>query len=106
MMAVNLLNFCSVFMFAATPQRIEFERQRLEAEHDLLIAVCEVEHPILAGKRCTRITWMEDDMAKTPVGPREARLRELREARVDRNKKVIDRKVKPAGKTKGKKGRA
>lgn len=45
-------------------------------------------------------------MAKQPIGPHEQRLRELREARVARNKKLIDRKSKPAGKAKSKKGRA
>ena len=100
---VNLLDLASLFVFRATPDEIEQERQRLEAEHDMLIAVHEIEHPTLSGTICTRVTWKEDDMAKTPIGPREQRLRELREARVDKNKKLIDRKIKPAGKPKGKK---
>ena len=100
---VNLLDFASLFVFVAKPEEIEMERQRLEADHGMLIAVHAIEHPTLSGTTCTRVTWMEDVMAKQPIGPREARLRELREMRVDKNKKLIDRKVKPAGKPKGKK---
>ena len=34
-------------------------------------------------------------MAEKTMGPREQQLREMREARVEKNKKLIDRKVKP-----------
>jgi hypothetical protein len=103
MKTVNRLDISSLFVFVATPEDIEDERQRMEAEQGMVLVVCEIEHPILAGKRCTRVTWKEDDMAKQPIGPREQRLRELREQRVAANKKLIDRKTKPAGKPKGKK---
>jgi hypothetical protein len=95
--------FVSLFTFVAKPEEIEQDRQRLEAEHDMAVAVVEIEHPTLSGTVCTRVTWQEDEMAKTPIGPREARLRELREARVAKNKKPIDRKTKPTVKPKGKK---
>ena len=95
--------FRTLFTFRASAEDIEYERQRLEAEHDMAVAVVAVEHPMLSMTRCTRVTWEEDEMAKQPIGPREARLRELREQRVDKNKKLIDRKTKPKSKPKGKK---
>lgn len=103
MKTVNLLDFASLFLFVASPEQIEHERERLEAKHGLLLVVWQIEYPTLSGCRCTRITWMEDDMAKQPIGPREARLREMREARVAANKKLIDKKSKRAGKSKAKK---
>lgn len=96
-------DFRSLFLSVASPEEIELERQRLEAQYDMKVVVVAVEYPTLSGTRCTRILFEEDDMAKQPIGPREARLRELREARMVRNKKPIERKVKPAGKSKGKK---
>ena len=99
----NLLEFCSLFTFVAKREEIAIERQRLEAEHGLSIGVFQIEYPTLSGTRCTRVTWMENHMAKQPIGPREARLRELREQRVAQNKKLIDRKIKPKAKPKGKK---
>jgi hypothetical protein len=54
---VDLLDFASLFLFIATPDDIEAERQHLETIYDEPIEVFEVEHPILSGARCTRVSW-------------------------------------------------
>jgi hypothetical protein len=54
---VELLDAASLFLWVATPEDIEQERQRLEAEHDKTLAVHEIEHPTHSGARCTRVTW-------------------------------------------------
>jgi hypothetical protein len=57
MTKVDLLDFASLFLWAATKDDIEFERQRLEASYGYPIEVFEIEHPTLSGARCTRVSW-------------------------------------------------
>lgn len=57
MTQIDLLDFASLFLWVASEDDIEFERQRLEASYDYPVAVFEVEHPTLSGARCTRVSW-------------------------------------------------
>jgi len=54
---VELLEMASLFLYTATPDDIEHERQQMEALHKQRLAVHETEHPTHSGKRCTRVTW-------------------------------------------------
>lgn len=58
-------DFKTVFTFRATAEDIEYERRRLEAEHDMPVALVAVEHPMLGRTRCTRVTWEEGDNGET-----------------------------------------
>jgi hypothetical protein len=57
MTSVDLLDFASLFLWIASKDDIEFERQRLEAAYHERIEVFEVEHPTVSGARCTRVSW-------------------------------------------------
>ena len=59
MTTVNVLDFASLFLWIATPDDIEYERQRMEAIYRMKLAVFNVEHPTHSGARCTRVTWQE-----------------------------------------------
>lgn len=85
MKQVNLMDFASLFVFVAKAADIEQERQRLEAEHDMPLAVFDVEHPTLSGTRCTRVSWMEDTNGQATN--RTARATLARAARGARRKK-------------------
>jgi hypothetical protein len=54
---VDLLDAASLFLFVATPDDIEFERQHMEALYRQRLEVHEIEHPTHSGARCTRVTW-------------------------------------------------
>ena len=54
---VELLDEGSLFLYVATPDDIEHERQQMEARHRQALAVHEVSHPTHSGARCTRVTW-------------------------------------------------
>jgi len=55
--AVDLLEASSLFLYVATPDDIEHERQQMEALYQQIIAVHEVNYPTHSGARCTRVTW-------------------------------------------------
>jgi hypothetical protein len=57
----NVLDFASLFFCIATPDDIEAERQRLEAEHGIKIAVFDITYPTHSGARCTRVAWKEQE---------------------------------------------
>jgi hypothetical protein len=56
---VNVLDYASLFLWVATPEDIEYERQRLEYAYGTKLAVFEINHPTHSGARCTRVTWKE-----------------------------------------------
>ena len=58
---VNVLDYASLFLCIAKPEDIEAERQRLEAEHHMKIAVFDITHPTHSGAPCTRVAWMEEN---------------------------------------------
>jgi len=58
---VNVLDFASLFLCVVGPAEIEMERQRLEAEYGMKIAVFDVTYPTHSGARCTRVAWQEED---------------------------------------------
>ncbi|MBO0719049.1 MAG: hypothetical protein J2P55_17200 [Rhizobiales bacterium] len=57
MTKIDVLDFASLFLWVASKDDIEFERQRLEATYQHPIEVFEIEHPTLSGARCTRVSW-------------------------------------------------
>lgn len=54
---VELLEWGSLFLFVASLDDIDQERQRMEALEKRDLAVYEVTHPSHSGARCTRVTW-------------------------------------------------
>jgi hypothetical protein len=54
---VELLDAASLFLYIATLDDIDQERQRMEAIYKRDLAVQEVNHPTHSGARCTRVTW-------------------------------------------------
>jgi hypothetical protein len=59
MTTVNVLDYASLFLWIATPDDIEHERQRLEAAYCMKIEVFEVQITTRSGARVTRVTWKE-----------------------------------------------
>lgn len=55
--AVNLLDAASLFLYIATSDDIERERQQMEALHKQQLAVHHISHPTHSGTRCTRVEW-------------------------------------------------
>ena len=53
----DLLELASVFVWIASPDDIEHERQALEVKHDCKLIAFNIEHPTLSGAVCTRVTW-------------------------------------------------
>ena len=54
---VELLKQASLFLFVATPDDIEHERQQMERWHGEQLVVFDVEIVTRSGARCTRVTW-------------------------------------------------
>jgi len=54
---IDVLDRASLFLTIATPDDIEHERQKLEAELSEQIAVHDIETVTRSGTRCTRVTW-------------------------------------------------
>ena len=57
MTTVNLLEEGSLFLYIATPEEIEHERQQMEYRHKLPLKVFAVEVVTRSGARCNRVTW-------------------------------------------------
>jgi hypothetical protein len=57
MTTVDLLDAASLFLWVATPDDIEHERQRMGALYRERLAVHEITYPVHSGKRCTRVEW-------------------------------------------------
>ena len=54
---IELLDAASLFLFVASLDDIDQERQRLEMLHSRDLLVHEVSYPTHSGARCTRVTW-------------------------------------------------
>jgi hypothetical protein len=54
---VELLDAASLFLFVASLDDIDQERQQMEAIHECDLLVHEVTYPTHSGARCTRVTW-------------------------------------------------
>jgi hypothetical protein len=54
---IDVLDLASLFLCIATPDDIEHERQRMEAELGERIAVHDIETVTRSGTRCTRVIW-------------------------------------------------
>lgn len=54
---VDLLDEGSLFLYIATSDDIEHERQQMEYLHRQQLAVFNVETVTRSGVRCTRVTW-------------------------------------------------
>jgi hypothetical protein len=57
MSTVDLLEVNSLFLWIATPEEIEAERQAMEAEHKCCLAVYDVNYETRSGARVTRVVW-------------------------------------------------
>jgi hypothetical protein len=57
MATVDLLEQASLFLYVASPEDIEHERQAMEALHRQVLKVYDVEVVTRSGARCTRVTW-------------------------------------------------
>jgi hypothetical protein len=57
----NVLDEATLFLWIATPQDIEYERQAMEARHKKQIAVhcVEIVRRLGSGRQCTRVSWKE-----------------------------------------------
>lgn len=55
-----ILDFASLFTWDADKADIEAERQRLEQNYQRKIEVHEIDHPMISGRRCTRVSWREE----------------------------------------------
>jgi hypothetical protein len=54
---IELLDAASLFLFVASLDDIDQERQRLEAVYKQDLLVHDVSYPTHSGARCTRVTW-------------------------------------------------
>jgi hypothetical protein len=54
---VELTDWGSLFLYVATPEDIEFERQRVEAEYGRKVAAYRVTSETRSGARVTRVEW-------------------------------------------------